>query len=28
MPKLVLTDSCTDCVPVFHCHDSSLASFH
>ena len=28
LPKLMLADSCTDCIPVFHCHDSSLASFH
>jgi hypothetical protein len=25
---LVLGNSCTNCIPVFHCHDSSLASFH
>ena len=28
MPKLGLTNSCTVCIPVFHCHDSRLASFH
>ena len=28
LPKLVLRNSCTNCIPVFHCHDSSLASFH
>ena len=28
LPELVFTDSCTDCIPVFHCHDSRLASFH
>lgn len=27
MPELVLADSCTDCVPVFHSHDSRLAPF-
>jgi hypothetical protein len=25
---LVLGNSCTNCIPVFHRHDSSLASFH
>jgi hypothetical protein len=25
---LALTDSRTVCIPVFHCHDSRLASFH
>jgi len=28
MPKLGLTNSCTVCIPVFHRHDSSLASLH
>lgn len=28
LPKLVLGNSCTNCIPVFHRHDSSLASFH
>ena len=28
LAKLGLRNSCTDCVPVFHSHDSSLASFH
>ena len=28
LAKLGLGNSCTDCIPVFHSHDSSLASFH
>ena len=28
MPKLTLCNSCTECIPVFRIHDSSLASFH
>ena len=28
LAKLGLRNSCTDCIPVFHSHDSSLASFH
>ena len=28
LPELVLTDSCTDCVLVFHRHDNRLAPFH
>ena len=28
LPKLMLTDSCTDCVLVFHRHDNRLATFY
>jgi hypothetical protein len=28
MPKLGLTDSCADCIPVFHFYYSGLASLH
>ena len=27
LSKLGLRNSCTDCIPIFHSHDSSLASF-
>lgn len=28
LPKMALNESCTECIPIFHRHDSRLASFH